>query len=204
MVKRVCILGGGISGLACSWFLRKWPSIQMTLIEKSHRLGGWIETSKESGFFFEKGPRTLRSSGNGRETLLLIQELGLENELLLGKAAAHQRYLYLEKKLKRLPSKIQDLLFLPWFWRYLPAFLKEPFQKTGEREETIFHFFERRFGRRFTEELIDPFVSGIWGGDMHALSMEAAFPQLVLWEKERGSLLKALFFKRKLPPKMNF
>lgn len=121
VVKKVAILGGGISGLVSAWTLLKdapFP-LKICLFEKTERLGGWIFTKEEEGFFFEQGPRTLRTHGKGSQTLLLIQELGLESQVLLGDR--HSRYLYLGGGLKKIPSLIRDLFFSPWVLPYLPS-----------------------------------------------------------------------------------
>jgi oxygen-dependent protoporphyrinogen oxidase len=62
-MRRVCILGGGLTGLTIAYNLRKLArdTLHVTIIEQSPRLGGWIETKRtEEGFLFEKGPRGLR------------------------------------------------------------------------------------------------------------------------------------------------
>ena len=79
MVKRIAVLGGGISGLAAAWNLARkglanagGPGGQLEIA--SNRIGGWIksERSKE-GAVFELGPRSLRTAGIvGKTTLELV------------------------------------------------------------------------------------------------------------------------------------
>ncbi len=53
----IVIVGAGISGLYCSWkLLKKDPNIKITLLERSNRIGGRIESVKLNGFFAEFGP----------------------------------------------------------------------------------------------------------------------------------------------------
>ena len=75
---KVLILGGGITGLSAAWYLlQKHPHAQITLLEKTNRLGGFIQTSREGGFLFEKGPRTF-PLGRSPHLLSLIRDLGLD------------------------------------------------------------------------------------------------------------------------------
>lgn len=75
--KRVVVLGGGISGLTTAWRLaKKAPKdkLQITLLEASPRVGGWLKTTGIPGVgIFESGPRSLRPAGlPGFSTLELV------------------------------------------------------------------------------------------------------------------------------------
>ncbi len=66
----VAILGGGITGLACAYYITKeLPNVNVTIYEASDRLGGWLSSKrvpvKDGNVLFEAGPRTLRPSSNG-------------------------------------------------------------------------------------------------------------------------------------------
>jgi oxygen-dependent protoporphyrinogen oxidase len=50
----------------------------------------------------------------------------------------------------------------------------------------------RRFGREAYEGLVEPLMTGIYGGDGEQLSLQATFPQLRAIELEHGSLLRGL------------
>src|SRR5262245_23718577 len=105
-MKRIIILGAGISGLSLGWFLKRrfGSRIKLQIFEKSSRAGGWIQTVREKGFLFEQGPRSLRSHGSGLETLMLLEQLGMENEVIAANQASRNRYLWINKKLHRLPN----------------------------------------------------------------------------------------------------
>ena len=186
-MKKITIIGGGISGLVARYDLSKrFPNADIQLYEKTKRLGGVIETLEEP-FFFERGPRTLQA-GRSAELLQLIEELGLQEELIPSSRKAKKRYIYHEKKLCSL-GKI--------LWTFLPAFLKEWKQPyPWEGDESIASFATRRLGKEVAETLFDPMTLGIYGGDIHHLSISACFPALKAMEQEHGSLTKA-FFRRK-------
>src|ERR1700686_995310 len=80
--KRILILGGGISGLTLAYYLAKRKDLfDIQLIEKSERLGGWIDSDNSTGFFFEKGPRVFRGS-KSKEFLSLSSEIGMDKEMI--------------------------------------------------------------------------------------------------------------------------
>jgi protoporphyrinogen/coproporphyrinogen III oxidase len=188
---KTIILGAGISGLSCAHFLAK-ENVDLLLLEKAKSPGGWLQTDVLENFLFEKGPRTFRtvSAGALHE---LIQELGLEKQLIFSDPHAKKRYLWMDQQLQAFP---------PSKWELLRALLKEwriPPEK--EKEETIDEFATRRFGKRLAESIFDPLTLGIYAGDPRALSMNACFPKLKEWEIAYGSLTRAFFAeKRKKAP----
>jgi oxygen-dependent protoporphyrinogen oxidase len=62
----------------------------------------------------------------------------------------------------------------------------------GDEDESIASFVSRRFGREAYEALVEPLMTGIYGGDGAQLSLRATFPQLRVLELEHGSLLRGL------------
>lgn len=71
--RAITVLGGGLSGLSAAFHLsRRFPArsgTRITLVEKSTRLGGWVQSERvrvkdkhgrEAEVLLESGPRTLR------------------------------------------------------------------------------------------------------------------------------------------------
>ena len=200
MVKRIAILGAGISGLSLAWYLKRFAKepVQVTVIEKQKRAGGWIQTQDKDGFLFELGPHSLRPKGSGTETLKLIQELGLSKEILPAAPAAHKRYIYFKNRLHAMPQCFFSFAKSPWIWPVFSKILKEPWiQKTDLEDESLDAFIRRRFGERAADFLIDPLVSGIWAGDAKKLSIRSCFPKLWHFEKETGSVIGGAFRSKK-------
>lgn len=186
---KTLILGGGISGLSAAWFLRKKdPHAQITLLEKTDRLGGWIQTVTREEVLFEKGPRTFLTR-KCPQLLSLIQEVGLEKELIFSDPHAAKRYLWTDGQLCSLSS----------FWpRLLLPLLKEPWIPSGrEEDESIHAFATRRFNSWVADTLFDPLTLGIYAGDSKTLSLRSCFPLLFDWERTHGSLLKGAFRQKK-------
>lgn len=200
MSKHFVILGAGISGLATAWYLQKHfgTSIKISIIEKSHRIGGWIQTLDTDGFLFEQGPHSCRSYGAGINTLELVEELGLQNEVIAADPSAKWRYLYVDKQLQKCPSNFMQALFSPLTKGIIKSLWRDWNIPNQSREnESIYDFFSRRLDGHLVDNFIDPFISGIYAGDMHKLSLQACFPNLYEMEKEYGSLVKGMFLKKK-------
>lgn len=79
--SHVVILGGGITGLSAAFHLaRKHPTVQITLLEKSARFGGWVRSERVNVYdsdgnrgsvLLEAGPRTIRP--NAKSVLQLVR-----------------------------------------------------------------------------------------------------------------------------------
>lgn len=187
MKKKVCIIGSGISGLAAA-FLLKNKGFDVTLFEKSGRVGGNIETVEIDGFTIEYAPNSLLKSPR---LVDLIRTLNLESEVTAANAANAKRYILFKGKLKSLPMSIAKMTTDDFFsWRAKLRLLKEPLVKSRSPEsESVAEFFERRLGREIVEKAADPFIAGIYAGSPENLSIKAAFPRLYELERDYGSLL---------------
>ena len=62
----------------------------------------------------------------------------------------------------------------------------------GDEDESVASFVSRRFGREAYESLVEPLMTGIYGGDGDRLSLRATFPQLRVLELEHGSILRGM------------
>lgn len=199
---RCAIIGAGISGLALGWFLKKryGPEISITIFEKAVRPGGWIDTLNHEGFLFEQGPRSLRPQGSGRDTLALIEELDLASQITFAAPSAYKRYLYFNSQLQTMPTGVLSLLRAPFRNILLKALwtdIKTPGRQNNSADESIYDFVCRRLGPQAAELLFDPFVSGIYAGDIRKLSMHACFPKLVEWEQQHRTLMRAALFGKR-------
>lgn len=201
MVPRIAILGAGISGLALGWFLKQklGSKIQIAIFEKNSRAGGWIHTQEVDGFLFEQGPRSCRTKGVGRETLALVEKLGLQSQVIIPHASAQSRFIYDGYQLRSLPKNIWGIPFHSLTRDFLKVIFRDLYMpKCKTDDESIYSFFHRRLGCQWTEYLIDPFVSGIYAGDCKRLSLKSCFPLFDEWEKHHGSLLRGAWSHREV------
>lgn len=195
MNKRVCIIGGGISGLCAAYRLKK-QGVEVLLLEKNSFVGGNIRTEKFDGFLIEYGPNSTLVS---EHLFALADELGLSPEIAYADSTAKKRYILKNGELQALPLKIAGLIGNKSFSAKAKLrLLKEPFIKSkAADDESISEFFARRLGREIVDYAVDPFISGIFAGNPDNLSLKSAFPSLFEMEKNYGSLLKGAIFSPK-------
>ncbi|XP_061462163.1 protoporphyrinogen oxidase [Rhineura floridana] len=198
MQRTVAVLGGGVSGLAACYYLaRSSQAPKVILLESSSRLGGWIHsTCTEDGAVFEHGPRGIRPAGAvGKNTLLMVSELGLEGDVLPvpgNHPASKNRFLYVRGALHKLPSSIGGFVrTVPPFTRPLAwSMLKELMTPRGSKtDESIHAFAMRRFGQELADILVDSLCRGVFAGDCRTLSMRSCFPAVFQAERMHRSVI---------------
>ncbi|HEY6389592.1 MAG TPA: protoporphyrinogen oxidase [Candidatus Acidoferrum sp.] len=194
----VLIVGAGISGLVCAYYLRK-SGIDAQIVEFANRPGGVIHSELRNGFLLELGPQSF----SGTPQLLdLCRDLGIENELL--KAPRHApRFLLINGHLKPAPLSAPAFLASSLFsvgtkWSVLR-------DATGRSappyiDESVATFTRRKFSAELLDKLVGPFVSGIYAGDPEKLSLRAAFPQLFEAERSAGSTIRGMLRGAKSKP----
>ena len=198
MAKKVCVIGGGISGLCVAYRLKK-KGFEVLLVERNAVCGGNIQTERGDDYLIEWGPNSTLVSNHLFE---LIAELGLLEAVMPANRSAKKRYILKDGKLRPLPLKIAQILSTDIFSAKAKLkLLREPFVKSKSPEnESVAEFFRRRLGAEVADYAVDPFVSGIFAGNPEKLRVESAFPSVFQMEKDYGSILKATAFGKKEKP----
>src|SRR5579871_2809758 len=103
-MRRIVIVGAGISGLAVAYHLsRLVPDAEITILESENRPGGKIWTERDAGFVVESGPNGFLESK--LSTLQLCRDMGIESELIAASESSRRhRFLFLGGRLRELPS----------------------------------------------------------------------------------------------------
>lgn len=201
MSSHVVILGAGITGLSAAWYLKKklGAGIKITLVEKDTEVGGWIRSIRQDGFLFEKGPRGCRQEGAGIATLSLVQDIGLEDQLIGASPQACRRFIWKDKQLQAFPHSFASLLFSRLGIKACGGLIRDRLasSSTNDQEESVRAFCTRRFGKVFTETFVEPMILGIYAGDDNALSIQACFPKFYELEHTYGSVLKGILRSKK-------
>ena len=125
----------------------------------------------------------------------MVCDLGLESELIEASSKAVHRYVMRRGKLVALPqSPGQFLRSGVMSLRGRLRVLLEPRQKAPGSldDESVGDFGRRRLGSEAVESLLDPLVTGIFGGDVARLSVRSAFPRIAEMEAKHGSLFRAM------------
>ena len=208
-MKRVAVIGGGVSGLAAAYELaqlaRNGAKVQGVLFEASTRLGGIVETVREGGFVIECGPDAwVTEKPWARE---LAEELDLGNELMPSNDAQRKTYVLIDKQLRAMPYGMR--MMVPGDLDALDAsdlFSTEAKgayrDEVGRAEElranapaddeSVAEFVRRHFGDEALEKIGGPLLSGVFGGDVKSLSVQAVMAPFVAMERQYGSLIAAL------------
>jgi oxygen-dependent protoporphyrinogen oxidase len=194
-MAEIAVVGTGIAGLTAALTLQK-QGHRVYVFERNSRCGGHIESEDWEGDVIEWGPQSLLASHDEFPYLLALSEA--ENKIRFPRKEASRRYIYFREHAVALPQGPFGLLKSPLLGRKaLWALLREPFVPGRTERESVADFFSARLGETITRNLIDPFISGIYSGDMEKLSVAEAFPKIFSWQKEHGSIFKALLFKKK-------
>jgi oxygen-dependent protoporphyrinogen oxidase len=174
--------------------------IPALLFEKSDRFGGVISTAEQDGFLFEFGPQGVLLTPTVAE---LVEAVGMADEMLRADPRA-PRFIYFGGKLVPAPMSPpallkSSLLDLATKWRLASEPLRH--SHPPEFDESVAAFVRRKFGASLLDNLVAPFVSGVYAGDPEQLSLRAAFPQVHEWEKTHGSVLRGAIKQMRQKPK---
>ena len=213
--RRIAIVGGGVTGLACAHFLvessrSRGVPLEVTVLEGSARLGGNIQTENRSGFILDGGPDSWVATKPDATRLARALRLGPE---LIPTTETHRGvYVALGRELHRMPEGL--VLGIPtsigpmvrtslfgWDAKLRAALepIVPPREFHGDADdESVGAFVARRLGDELAERLAAPLLGGIFAGDAYSISVRAAFPQLVAAEREHGSLIRAMRAQRRL------
>ena len=210
---KTAIIGGGIAGLTAAWQLAQLDiTADVTLYEATNRLGGIVETVHHQGFTIELGPDSWVTEKPWAAQL--AHDLGLADELTPSNDATRVTWILRHGKLEAMPDGMRlmvptdlSLLRKPLFSdEAIRSYQSEPSRAEALRasapdhDESIASFVDRHFGPEVLETIAAPLLSGIFGGDVHTLSVRAVMPQFVHLERTHGSLIAAL---QQRPPSPN-
>ncbi len=208
-MKRIAIIGGGISGLAAAFTLeesrRAGLPLEYSLFESSSRLGGVLFTERVDDCVVEAGPDSFLTEKPWAADL--CRQLGLGGQVIGSNDAIRKTYILLHGKLVPMPdglmfmvpTKIMPVVFSPLF--SLGTKLRmatEWFTKPQARpEESVAALVARHYGAEMVERLADPLLSGVYGGEASQLGVRAVLPRFAEMEARHGSLSRAMLAGRK-------
>lgn len=209
-MKRIAIVGGGISGLSAAYTLEKQKragaELEYVLFERAPRLGGVLVTERVDGCLVEAGPDSFITEKPWATAL--ARELGLGNQIIGSNDADRKTFILVKNRLVELPdglmfmvpTKILPTLLSPLFsigtkLRMAGEFFHAPHKAKGD--ESVAAMVQRHFGAEMVDRLADPLLSGIYGGECKDLSVRAVLPRFVEMEAKHGSLTRAMLQARR-------
>src|SRR6202167_6709421 len=209
-MKRVAIIGGGISGLSAAFTLEKHrragAALEYVLYESSPRLGGVLVTERVDGCLVEAGPDSFLTEKPWASDL--SREVGLGDQLIGSNDADRITYILAKGKLVEIPdglmfmvpTKITPTVRSPLFsLRTKIRMAAEWFhpRHQASEDETVADLVKRHYGAEVVELLADPLLSGVYGGEASQLSVRAVLPRFADMESKHGSLGRAMLAARK-------
>ena len=208
-MKRIAIIGGGISGLSAAYTLEEkrqsGTSVEYVLFESSPRLGGVLVTDHVDGCIIEAGPDSFLTEKPWAADL--CAKIGLGDQLIGSNDSDRKTYILTKGKLVELPdglmfmvpTKIIPTVLSPLFsvrtkLRMAAEWFHPPHKAT--EDETVAQMVERHYGSEMVDLLADPLLSGVYGGEASQLSVRAVLPRFADMEAKHGSLGRAMLSAR--------
>lgn len=229
-MKRVIVIGGGITGLAAAYKVKRAAEtdghdVTFTLVERDPRLGGKILSEEVDGFVVDGGPDCFLTE---KPALHRIAKMtGVEGDKMPTDDSRKKTWILAGGKLHEMPDGI--MMFAPTkFWPFVTTGLftwpgkirmgmdlliprKERWPEgdtAAQHDETLEAFIVRRMGRECLNRMAEPLVGGVHASDPAVMSLAATFPRLLDMEQKFGSMIggfvdarrKVAEIRKKYPP----
>ena len=218
-MRKVAIIGGGISGLSTAYNLKKKVNelnldVEVLVIEAKPSLGGNIITERVDGFVIEGGPDCFLSEKPWAHNL--CAEIGLDHRLINTNDEHRKVFILWKGVLHELPDGIALMIptrlkpiittrLISWKGKLRLAFEPLIAMKRSPEDESLGAFVRRRLGTEALDRIAEPLIAGIHAGDPETMSLRATFPRFKELELTHGSLIKGMLARmkasRKLVPK---
>jgi oxygen-dependent protoporphyrinogen oxidase len=210
-MSRIVVVGGGIAGLAAALRIETLlPEAEVALVEREWTLGGKVVTEQLGGFVIEGAPDSFLS--RNERGVELCEELGIDADLIGRKPENARSFVRKGDELHELPSGLTGMIPTNLDALAGSPLLTDEGKARLEREvdvptapaggdESIASFVSRRFGPEAYEALVEPLMTGIYGGDGDLLSLQATFPRLRALELEHGSVIRGLLAQAASEPR---
>ena len=209
-MKRIAIIGGGISGLSAAYALEQARAngvqVEYSLFESSSKLGGVLCTEQVDGCLVEAGPDSFLTEKPWASDL--SREVGLGDQLIGSNDAKRKTYIVVNNRLVVIPDGL--MFMVPT--RILPAALSPLFSRKtklrmvhewfhpphkADGDESVASMVSRHYGEEMVDRLADPLLSGVYGGEAAQLSVRAVLPRFADMEAKYGSLGRGMLAARK-------
>ncbi len=218
-MKKIAIIGGGISALACAVSLKE-KGFDFKVFEKENSPGGKLLTEKIGGLTLEGGPDSYLPEKIW--SVQLINKVGLASEMLCSNDEHKGTFIYSRGHLHPLPEGVMLMVptmimplvrsgLISWPGKFRMGLELFVPPRKDHKDESLAEFVTRRLGKECLEKIAEPLVAGIHTSNPDNMSVRAIFPRFIDMEQKSGSLIKGMIdAMRKMPhrnpsaPKMTY
>jgi oxygen-dependent protoporphyrinogen oxidase len=195
-MKKIAIIGSGITALARAWQLKQRGQ-DCVVLEPSAHVGGAMQSYREGAYLAEEGPNSIQV--NSAEVDAFLKSVpNLEDRVMVASPEAKKRFILRNGKPHAVPMGPLSAMTTPlWSMAGKLRVLKEPFIKAIDpnKEESAADFVRRRLGDELYRYAINPLIGGIYAGDPEQLSLRYAFPKLYALEQNHGGMIRGSIAK---------
>src|SRR5688572_14519039 len=207
-MKRIVVIGGGITGLAAAHRILERCAgasqlVEVRLLEAGPQVGGIIRTKERDGFIIERGPDSFITEKP--DALSLVRRLGLEPHLINTNNSHRRSFVVRRDRLLPVPDGF-NLLAPARLWPFVTSgifswpgkariamdLVLPRRQARDQADESLAEFVRRRLGREALERLAQPMAGGIYTADPETLSLQATLPRFQDIERQHRSLILGL------------
>lgn len=193
-LKKIVIIGAGISGLSIAWGLCDKKDFELTILEAGLDIGGLSRTIEHNNLLFDIGPH--RFSPQLPKAVRFVK--GLLAKDLLKKQNTHG--VYFNGILYNYPPGFKDFLHgsslkntfifgLDWTYaRFLSSINRILGPKKDESFKDILY---RQFGKSFCDYVIFPMISKVWG----TKDLSSQFANIRFLQPTLTRIISRVFFR---------
>ena len=201
---RVAIVGGGISGLSCAYYLGK-EGIDCTVFDPAP--GGPMGSVTVEGCILETGPESWLAAKPWAEQL--IREIGMGDRLAGSNDASRRTYILRHGRFVAMPEGLQ-MVVPTRIWPVVETNLftwgtkirmgLEIFRSPKTLpDRSVADFVIDHFGAEAVDYLAEPLLAGVYGGSPYDLSAPSVLPRFVEYEQRYGSVVVGTFRDKRKP-----
>jgi len=197
-MSHVVVVGGGVSGLVTAFRLRQrlGPSVRLTVLAPSARLGGKLRTADLDAVPTDGGAGA--SVGRHPSAVRLVEELGLS----IVHPTAATATIRAGGATVGLPRRtflgvpagadaVRDVLSADGVARVAAESSLPPLSLADGEDASVGSLLADRLGREVVDHLVEPLLGGVYAGRADRLGLRATMPALVTALNQKGSLTAA-------------
>ncbi len=168
---QVTIIGGGISGLTAAYYLEQQEGINITLLEKSDRIGGRIKTDEVDGFLLDHGFQVFLTAYPEARAILDYEALDLRMFMTGAVILEPDNHFDVITDPSRELAYMFKTIFsskTTWSDKFKTLSLKKALKRKDyapifvETEKTTKEYLSERFSEKYIQSFFAPFFKGIF------------------------------------------